>query len=73
MSRMDMVEELGALVELGIVRMSEAVPRLVDAWQGGVTEYGAMTLLRDWQTVRADLERACDQARRALDEFGGGA
>jgi hypothetical protein len=66
---MDHLEQLGALVDSGVMSEADAVSRLVEAWDGGLTEYGAATLLPRWQTARADMERAIATDLRRL---GGG-
>ena len=53
MSLVDMIEQLGASVDAGLLDHDTAVHRLVQFSDGGLTPSGAVDMIRNWQTVRA--------------------
>lgn len=57
-----MAEELGAAVSADLLDRDVAAQQLMEFSDGGLTRYGAGTLIDSWQTVRA---RYADQMMRA--------
>lgn len=62
MSLVSQIEELGAAVDGGLLNRGDAVQRLVEYSEGGLTHCGAAEQIRNWQTSRA---RYADEMMRA--------
>jgi hypothetical protein len=61
-SLVDLIEEQGIAVEVGLVDRAAAIQRVVEFSDGGLTRFGAEGLLDNWQTTRA---RYADEFMRA--------
>lgn len=74
----DVIEELGAAVDAGLLDREVAVLRLVEYSDGGLTHLGAADTLVSWQTYRARMAdllvevemgiAACEAAIRRVRE-----
>lgn len=53
MSLVDMIEELGAAVDAGLLDRAAAVHQLAQYSDGGLTLQGAVNAIDNWQTRRA--------------------
>ncbi|MFE2850574.1 hypothetical protein ACFXJO_05500 [Streptomyces lavendulae] len=66
MTLVDDIEFYGRAVQAGEMEREQAVRLLVEASEGGLTEYGASTALANWSTARASYTEAFEQAADGL-------
>lgn len=59
-------EECGVLVDAGLMPRAEAVARIQQVSDGGLTRLGAECVLDDWQNVRARLGDVLMQAEMGI-------
>ena len=71
MTVIDMLEELGALVDAGLLSEDDATQRLVE-FSGFLTPTAARRDIRGWQTRREAITRQLADARRFLGALGKG-
>ena len=72
MTVIDMLEELGALVDAGLLSEDDATRRLVQFSDGFLTPAAARRDIRGWQTRRGSITRQLADARRFLGALGKG-
>jgi hypothetical protein len=66
MTLVDLIELLGASVDAGLMPLDEAVQRVVEFSEGGLTHLGAADSLRRHRTIRASYARIFDDAKASL-------
>jgi hypothetical protein len=65
----DLIEFLGSSVDDGLMPVDEAVQRLVEFSERGLTHRGARDSLAKHQTVRANYDRTFRETKAMLDKL----